>query len=55
MSTVQVCPMLSTGKDVPQVCIEEKCAWYLKSYKACSSYVVAYNAAMDIKQKQQKN
>jgi len=52
MSSVLVCPMMSAGKEVTQLCIEENCAWYLKNYKACSAYILAYNAALDIKKKQ---
>lgn len=53
MSTPQVCPLLSAGKENPNMCLEEDCALYLKSYKACSVYVMAYNAALEIKKKQQ--
>ena len=53
MTTPQVCPLISQGKDTPAMCLEEDCAFYLKSYKACSVYVVAYNAALEIKKKQQ--
>ncbi len=55
MSSVQVCPLMSAGKEVTQICIEENCAWYMKNYKACSLYVFAYNAALDIKKKQSSN
>lgn len=51
--SVLVCPLMSAGKDISQVCIEEDCAWYLKNYKACGAYVLAYNAAIDIKKKQE--
>lgn len=53
MATPQVCPLLSVSNEKPVMCLEEDCAFYLKSYKACSVYVMAYNAAMDIKKKQQ--
>ena len=49
---VKICPLMSAGKEVTQLCLEEDCAWYLKNYKACSAYVSAYNAALDIKKKQ---
>jgi len=52
MSSVLVCPLISSGKEVTQICLEENCAWYMKNYKACSAYILAYNAALDIKQKQ---
>lgn len=53
MAAVLLCPLMSAGRDITQVCVEENCAWYLKSYKACSAYILAYNAAVDIKKKQQ--
>ena len=52
MMATLVCPLVSAGKDISHMCLEEECAWYLKNYKACSAYVLAYNAALDIKTKQ---
>ena len=43
---------MSAGNDIEIVCAQEKCAWYLKNYKTCSVYLLAHNAALDIKQKQ---
>jgi len=53
MGAPQVCPVLSSNNEKPNMCLEEDCAFYLKSYKACSVYVIAYNAALEIKKKQQ--
>ncbi len=55
MPTPKVCPVLSSGNENPNMCLEEDCAFYLKSYKACSVYVLAYDAALDIKKKQQQD
>jgi len=52
-TTPKVCPLLSSGAETPNMCLEEDCAFYLKSYKACSIYVIAYDSALDIKKKQQ--
>ena len=52
MNQTPVCPLISAGKEIPQVCVEENCAWYIKNYKTCSVYVLAHNAALEIKQKQ---
>ena len=52
MYDILKCPIMSAGTDIIQVCIQENCAWYLKSYKTCSVYVLAHNAALDIKKKQ---
>jgi len=54
MAAPKVCPLLSSGSENPHMCLEEDCAFYLKSYKACSMYVIAYDAALDIKEKQQQ-
>ncbi len=52
MSEIPVCPIMSAGNDIAQICEQENCAWYLKNYKTCSVYVLAHNAALDIKKKQ---
>ena len=49
---IPVCPLISAGQDVPRLCQQENCAWYLKTYKTCSVYILAHNAAIDIKNKQ---
>jgi hypothetical protein len=53
MAAPKVCPIMSNSTEAPSMCLEEDCAFFLKSYKACSLYVLAYNAALDIKSKQQ--
>jgi len=52
MSQMPLCPLMSAGLEIPKVCLEDSCAWYLKGYKTCSVYILAHNAALDIKQKQ---
>lgn len=52
MNEIPICPIMSAGKDVPMVCLQEECGWYMKSYKTCSVYILAHNAALDIKKKQ---
>lgn len=52
MRQTLICPLISAGKDISQVCEEENCAWYMKSYKTCSVYILAHNAALNIKDKQ---
>jgi hypothetical protein len=53
MSDIPVCPLISAGQSTMQICAQESCAWYMKSYKTCAMYVLAHNAALEIKQKQQ--
>lgn len=50
--TTPICPLMSAGSEVPQICSEENCAWYMKTYKTCAVYIMAHNAAIDIKNKQ---
>ena len=51
-SSIPVCPLMSAGNSIEIVCAQEKCAWYIKNYKTCSVYLLAHNAALDIKTKQ---
>ena len=50
--SLQSCPLISAGKDLAHVCLEENCAWYLKSFKSCSVYVIGYQAALEVKKQQ---
>lgn len=52
MNKTPLCPLMSAGQEVSQICAEEACAWYMKTYKTCAVYVLAHNAALDIKKKQ---
>jgi hypothetical protein len=49
---IPVCPLISAGQDIPRLCEQEKCAWYIKAYKTCAVYVMGHNSALDIKLKQ---
>lgn len=53
-TSMPFCPLMSAGSSVEIVCTQERCAWYLKTYKMCSMYVVAHNAALEIQEKQKK-
>jgi hypothetical protein len=47
--------MLSAGNDGNlQICLQEKCAWWIASTKTCAAYVIAHNNVLEIKQKQGK-
>ena len=52
MSETPKCPLMSTGNNISQICLQDECAWYLKAYKTCSVHVLAHNAALEIKKKQ---
>lgn len=51
---IPFCPLISAGQAYPQVCLQEECAWYMKPYKTCGVYLLAHDAALNIKSKQQK-
>ena len=51
-SQTPICPIMSSGSEIPALCVEETCAWYMKNYKTCAVYIMAHNAALEIKQKQ---
>ena len=53
MASTLVCPLLSMGSQIDMICIKERCAWYLPNCGACSAYVLAHDASLDIRQKQQ--
>jgi len=55
MHQTPICPLISAGQEVSQICAEEACAWYMKGYKTCAIYILAHNAALDIKKKQQSS
>jgi hypothetical protein len=52
MSTIPKCPLMSAGQTIAIVCEQENCAWYMKSYKTCAVYLLAHDAALSIKDKQ---
>jgi len=49
---IPICPIMSAGQEIPRLCQQENCAWYLKPYKTCSVYILAHNAALEIKTRQ---
>ena len=50
--SIPICPLMSAGNSVEIVNKKKKCSWYIKNYKTCSVYLLAHNAALDIKEKQ---
>ena len=51
---IPICPLMSAGNSIQVLCSQENCAWYMKSYKTCSVYLLAHDAALNIKAKQTK-
>ena len=48
MPDTPYCPLLSINKDVPVLCQEELCMWYIKQLKLCSLTVMAYTNALNL-------
>lgn len=48
MPETPYCPLLSINKEVPVLCQEELCMWYVKQLKLCSITVLAYANALNI-------
>lgn len=51
---IPICPLMSAGNDIQVLCSQDNCAWYMKNYKTCSVYILAHDAALNIKEKQAK-
>lgn len=48
MPDTPYCPLLSINKDVPALCQEELCMFYVKQLKLCSITVLAYTNALNL-------
>lgn len=48
MPETPYCPLLSINKEVPVLCQEELCMWYVKQLKLCSITVLAYTNAINL-------
>ncbi len=48
MPETPYCPLLSINKEVPVLCQEELCMWYVKQLKLCSLTVMAYANALNL-------
>ncbi len=48
MAETPYCPLLSINKEVPALCQEELCMWYVKQLKLCSATVLAYTNALNL-------
>ncbi len=48
MPETPYCPLLSINKDVPVLCQEELCMWYVKQLKLCALTVMAYTNALNL-------
>lgn len=51
MAETPYCPLLSIGKELPVLCQEDLCMWYIKQLKLCSITVQAYTDAINLEVK----
>lgn len=50
--TPPICPILSTRSDVLEICITDKCAFYIAPVKKCALYMLGHKSAIEIQQLQ---
>ncbi len=51
LNSIPICPLMSAGNEIPIVCMQDKCAWYLQNLKRCSMYLQGYKTMLEIKEK----
>lgn len=52
MPAIPICPLMSAGQEVPHVCMQEKCAWFMSAPKTCAIFIMAHDALLCVKEKQ---
>ena len=55
--TLLTCPLLSANSEYNKMCVQDRCAWYMKSTRTCAVAVMAHESVLrikDIQAKQQK-
>lgn len=48
-ATLLTCPLLSANSEYNKMCVQDRCAWYLKSARTCSMAVLAHESVLNIK------
>lgn len=51
---IPICPIMSAGNDIPIVCVQDRCAWYLPNLNKCSVYILGHDAMLNVKDKVNK-
>ena len=49
---IPMCPLVSIGSGIDMKCSQNKCAWYVPTVKKCAIYMLAYDALLNVNQKQ---
>ena len=47
-----VCPLLSANSEYNKMCVQDRCAWYMKATKTCAIGAIAHESVMNIKKNQ---
>lgn len=48
-AVLQICPLLSANSEYNKMCVQDRCAWYMKSTKTCAVSVMAHKNILEIK------
>ncbi len=46
------CPLLSANSEYNKMCVQDRCAWYMKATRTCAVAVIAHQSVMEIKNMQ---
>ena len=46
------CPLLSANSEYNKMCVQDRCAWYMKATRTCAVAVLAHESVMRIKSMQ---
>ncbi len=49
------CPLLSANSEYNKMCVQDRCAWYMKATKTCAVAVLAHESVMKIKNMQNQS
>lgn len=53
-SMVQVCPLLSMRSSVHELCLADRCAFYVAPVRKCAIYVLGHKGAVDLQNLQKE-
>ena len=48
------CPLLSANCEYNKMCVQDRCAWFIKSARTCSMAILGHESIMKIKAMQEK-
>ena len=46
------CPLLSANSEYNKMCVQDRCAWYMKATRTCAVAVIAHESILEIKNHQ---